>query len=183
MTLSEANRPQLQHKEIPHDISFYDQDGHKVLYKIKHEGEQTASYNDFYSIICQQGNTRKNLRLKNNGNEHHFEDYLEDNEVLATMQDMTDCFKLGKTINQYKQLCSSISPSSSTSSLNERDYSHIEQHDEDYTDDETEIADSTLKVKTLIFAEITPWPMIFSAGKQKINRFSRSQFPSNYSLT
>ena len=37
VTLSEANKLQLQHKEIPHDISFYDQDGHKVHYTIKHE--------------------------------------------------------------------------------------------------------------------------------------------------
>ena len=43
---------------------------------------------------------RKTLRIKNDGDEHHVEDHLEDNEILATMQDMTDCFKLGKTINQ-----------------------------------------------------------------------------------
>ena len=94
-TLSEAKRLQLFNKEVPHDISFYDQDGHKVHYTIKHEDEQNASYNDFYPIICQLGNTRKTLRLENNGNEHHVEDYLEDNEVLATMQDMTDYFQLG----------------------------------------------------------------------------------------
>ena len=73
MTLLEANKLQLQHKGIPHDISFLDQDGQKVHYTIKHEDEQNASYIDF-----------------------HVEDYLEDNEVLATMQDMTDCFKLEK---------------------------------------------------------------------------------------
>ena len=147
MTLSEANKLQLQHKEIPRDISFYDQDGHKVHYTIKHEEEQNASYNDFYPIICQQGNTRKTLRLENDGNEHHVEDYLEDNEVLATMQDMTDCFKLGKTINHYKQLCSSMSPASSTSSLNEDDYSDIEQYDDESTDDETEIAELNLEIQ------------------------------------
>ena len=141
VTLSEANKLQLQHKEIPRDISFYDQDGHKVHYTIKHEDEQNASYNDFYPIICQKGNTRKTLTLENDGNEHHVEDYYEINEVLATMQDMTDCFKLGKTINQYKQLCSSISPASSTSSFNERDYSDIEQYDEESTDDGNEIAE------------------------------------------
>ena len=141
VTLPEANRLQLQHKEIPHDISLYDQDGHKVHCTIKHEEEQNASYNDFYPIICQEGNRRKSLRLKNDGNEHHVEDYLEDNEVLATMQDMTDCFRLGKTINQYKQLCSSFSPASSTSSLNERDYNDIEPYDEESTNDEAEIAE------------------------------------------
>ena len=41
VTLSEANKLQLQHKEIPHDISFYDQDGHKVHYTIKHEEDKT----------------------------------------------------------------------------------------------------------------------------------------------
>ena len=57
------------------------------------------------------------------------------------MQDMNDCFKLGKTRNQNKQLCSSISPASSTSSLNEHDYSDIEQYDEESTDDEIELAE------------------------------------------
>ena len=111
-------------KEIPHDISFYDQDGHKVHYTIKHEEEQNAYYNNFYPIICQQGNTRKNLRLRNDGNEHHVEDHLGDNELLATMH-APDCFKLGKTIHQYKHFCPSISPASSTSSLYKRDYSDI----------------------------------------------------------
>ena len=57
------------------------------------------------------------------------------------MQDMTNCFKLRKTINQNKQLCSSISPASSTSSLNEHDYSDIEQYDEESTDDKIELAE------------------------------------------
>ena len=144
VTLSKANWLQLQHKEIPHNISFYDQDGHKVHYTFKHEDEQNASHNDIYPIICQQDNTRKTLRLKNDGNEHHVEDCLEDNEVLATMQDVTDCFKLGKTINKYKHFWSIISPVSSTSSLNESDYSDIEQYDEESTDDETETAELNL---------------------------------------
>ena len=84
---------------------------------------------------------RKTLRLKNDGNEHHVEDYLEDNEILATMQDITDCFKLGKTIKQYKQLCSSINLASSSSSLNERDYSDFEQYNQESTDAETGIAE------------------------------------------
>ena len=57
------------------------------------------------------------------------------------MQDMTDCFKLGKTINQYKQLCSSFRLASSTSSLHERGYSDIELYDEESTDDEIAIAE------------------------------------------
>ena len=90
LTLSAANRLQLQHKEIPHDISLWDQDGYQVHYTTKHEDEQNASYNDFYPIIRQQGDMRKTLRLKNDGNEHHVEDYLEDNKILVTMQELTD---------------------------------------------------------------------------------------------
>ena len=30
LTLSEANRQQLQHEKLRHDLSFYDQDGYKV---------------------------------------------------------------------------------------------------------------------------------------------------------
>ena len=148
VTLFQANRLQLQHKEIPNTLLIYDQDDHKIHYTIKHEDKQNASYNDFYPIICQQGNLKKTLRLKNDGNENHVEDYLEDNEVLATMQDMTDCFKLGKTINQGRQLCSSISPASS---LNERDYSDIEQYDEESTDDETGIAELNFESQDLDF--------------------------------
>ena len=139
VTLSETNKLQLQHKEIPHDISFYDQDGHKVHYTIKPQDEQNTSFNVFYPTICQQRKTKKTFRLKNDGNEQHAEDCNEDNEVLATMQDMTDCFKHGKTINQYKQLCSNISPASRTAGLKGGDYSDIEQYDEQSTDDETEI--------------------------------------------
>ena len=126
VTLSKANRLKLQHKEIQHDISIHDRDGHKVHYTIKHEDEQNASYNDFYPIICQQGNTRETLRLKNDGNEQHVQENFEDNEVLATMQEMTDCFRLKRNINQYKQLSYSISLASGTSGLNKRDYIHIE---------------------------------------------------------
>ena len=67
------------------------------------------------------------------------------------MQDRTDCFKLGKTIYQYKQLCCSISPASSTSSLNEHDCSDIEQYDEESSDDETEIAELTFESQDLDF--------------------------------
>ena len=94
VTLSEPNKPRPQHEEIPHDISFQGEDGRKVHNTIKRKDKQNASYNKFYPIICQQDKTRKTLRLKNDGNEHDVEDYQEDNEVLATMQDVTDCFKL-----------------------------------------------------------------------------------------
>ena len=78
-TLSEASRLQLQHKEIPHDISSSDQDRHKMHFTIKLEDDENASNKDLYPIICQNGNTRRTLRLKNDGIEHHVDDNHEDN--------------------------------------------------------------------------------------------------------
>ena len=48
-------------------------------------------------------------------------------------------------LNQYKQLCSNINPSSSTSSLYERDYSNIEQYNERLTEDATEVAELNIE--------------------------------------
>ena len=112
VTLSDINKLQLQHKEIPKEISFYDEKGDQMHYTIKHEDSQDISCNDFFPIICQHGNDRQILHLKNDGDEQHIENYIEDNEFLATMQDMTDCFKLGKTINQYKDFAQMFAPTS-----------------------------------------------------------------------
>ena len=37
VTLSDVNKLQLQHKEIPKEISFYDEGGDQMHYTIKHE--------------------------------------------------------------------------------------------------------------------------------------------------
>ena len=67
---------------------------------IKHEDSHDISSHDLFPIICQHGNDRQILHLKNDGDKQFFEDCIEDNEVLALMQDTTDCFKLGKTKHQ-----------------------------------------------------------------------------------
>ena len=103
MTISEANRLQFQHKEIPQHISFYDQDGHKIHYTIKHEDDQDASHSNFHLISIEKDKATKTLSFKNSGNEHLVEDYHEDNENLAANQNKTDFFELGKTIYQYKK--------------------------------------------------------------------------------
>ena len=100
VTLSDINKVQLQHTEVPKEISLYDEKGDQIHYTIKHEDSQEISCNDFFLITCQHGNARQVLHLKNVGNEQHIESYMEDNDVLVTMQDMADCFKLGKAVNQ-----------------------------------------------------------------------------------
>ena len=96
-------------------------------YTIKHEDSQDISCNDFFPIICKQGNDRQILHLKNDGDEQHIEDYMEDNEDVATMQDMADSFKLGKTINHYKRLYSDVCPYFTNYSIEEETYSKNEE--------------------------------------------------------
>ena len=141
VTLSDINKLQLQHKEIPKEISFYDEKGDQMHYTIKHEDSQDISCNDFFPIICQHGNDRQILHLKNDGDEQYIEDYIEDNEVLATMQDMTDCFKLGKTINQYERLCSDVCPYFTNYTIEEETYSEIEEQQDDGYNSDNEVAE------------------------------------------
>ena len=99
VTLSEVNKLQLQHKEI--HVIYHSMIKTVSKYTIL-SSTMTNKTHLIRTSTLSSGNKliRERLGLKNDGNEHHVEDYLEDNEVLATMQDMTDCFKLGKTINQ-----------------------------------------------------------------------------------
>ena len=134
--MSDINKLQLQRKEKLKEISFYDERGYRMHYTIKHEDSQEISCNDFFPIICEHGNDRKILHLKNDGEEQHFEPNMEDNEVLTTMQDMADCFKLGETINQNKRLSSDVSPYLTSYNTEEDPYSEIEvQQDDDYDSD------------------------------------------------
>ena len=70
MTLSEANRLQLEHKEIPHDISS-DQIGKKMHHTIKHREDQLATISNPSNgnLILQVGlsgskTTEKHITLK-----------------------------------------------------------------------------------------------------------------------
>ena len=110
-------------------------------YTIKHEDSQDISCNDFFPKTCQHGNDRKILHLKNDDEEQYIEDYIEDNEVLATMQDMADCFKLGKAVNQYKRLCSDNCPYFTNYPIEEETYSEVEERQDDGYDSDNEIAE------------------------------------------
>ena len=170
VTLSDINKLQLQHKEIPKEISFYDEKGDQMHYTIKHEDSQDISCNDFFPIICQHGNDRQILHLKNDGDEQYIEDYFEDNEVLATMQDMTDCFKLGKTINQYKRLCSDVCPYFTNCTIEDETYSEIEEQQDDGYNSDNEIAELNFDQKDSDFLHD------FSLANESIRR-NKSQKP------
>ena len=75
------------------------------------------------------------------------------------MQDMTDRFNLGKTINQKKRLCSNISRASSNCSLNEQDSETIVILDSTTKNlqlTKLKQQNSTSKTKIPVFLQITP---------------------------
>ena len=141
VTLSDISKLQLQHKEKPKEISFYDETVDQTHYTFRHEGSQDISCNEFFPMNCQHGNDRQILHLKNDGDEQYIEDYIEDSEVLATMQDMTDCFKLGKTINQYKRRGLDVCPYFTNYTIEEETYSGIEEQQDDGYNSDNEIAE------------------------------------------
>ena len=67
---------------------------------------------------------------------------------------------------------------------NERDYSDIEQYDEQSTDDENEIAELNFESQDPDFdRDHSVAHTKYSAPKQKENWFSKNRLPSSYFLT
>ena len=97
--MEETKNLQKLHKEIPRDISFYNEFGSKVHYAIEHNDDGQCGSNDFFPILCQKGKDQRLLHLKNDGEEHEVEHYENQQTVMATRQDNADYFKLGKPIN------------------------------------------------------------------------------------
>ena len=104
LTVEEYQKHQLQHKKKPRDIEFYDEHGSPPTYRIQHDDNPNHTGNDFYLIHCQQGNDNKVIRLHNHG-ENFTLNSLSDQFPSTTIQSATDCFRLGKTINQFRCLC------------------------------------------------------------------------------
>ena len=67
VTIDEYQHHQLQHKKLPRDIQFFDEQGQQITYKINHDDTTGDTCNDFYPIHCQQGKDQKILRLYNDG--------------------------------------------------------------------------------------------------------------------
>ena len=125
VTVEEYQRHQLKHKKIPRDIEFYDEHGSPVTYRIQHDDNPSDIWNDFYLIHCQQGNDNKVLRLHNDG-ENFTINSLSNKFPSTTIQSATDCFRLGKMINQFRHLCLPSTQSSNTAEDSYPTYSSIE---------------------------------------------------------
>ena len=124
VTVEEYQKHQLQHKKIPRDIEFYDEPGSPVTYRIQHDDNSNDTCNDFYPIHCQQGKENKVLRLHNDG-ENFTINSLVDEFPSTTIQSATECFRLGRTINQFRRLCLPSMQSLSSEEYSEPTYSSI----------------------------------------------------------
>ena len=149
--MEEYQRHQLQHKKAPRDIEIYDEHGSPVTYRIQHDDNPNDTCNNLYPIHCQKAADNKVLRLHIDG-ENFTLNSLGNEFPTTTIQSATDCFRLGRTINQFRRLClpstqslSSVEDSeptySSTNSLNPNEVGNTldeTQDDEDYatTDDD-----------------------------------------------
>ena len=104
VTVEEYQKHQLQHKKIPKDIEFYDERDSPVTYRNQHDDNPNDTCNNFYPIHCQEGNDNKVLRLHNEGGNFTLNS-LSNEFPTTTIQSASDCFRLGRTINQFRRLC------------------------------------------------------------------------------
>ena len=124
-TVEEYQRHQLKHKKMPRDTEFYDEHGSPVTYRIQHDDNPSDTCNDFYPIHCQQGNDNKVLRLHNDG-ENFKLNSLSNEFPSTTIHSATDCFRQGKTINQFRRLCLPSTQSLSSAEGSDPTYSSID---------------------------------------------------------
>ena len=59
ITIEEYQKHQLQHKCIPRDIEFFDENDTPVSYQIQHKDNPNDTCNDFYPIKYKRGNDKK----------------------------------------------------------------------------------------------------------------------------
>ena len=117
VTIDEYQHHQLQHEELPRDIQFFDEHGQQITYNISHDDTSAETCNDFYPIHCQQGKDQKILRLHNGGG-NFSPNSISTNFATSSVQLAADCFRMGRTINQFRRLCRPGSPVSLSPSEN-----------------------------------------------------------------
>ena len=123
-----------------------------MTYRLQHDDNPNDTFNDFYPINCKQGNDNKVIRLHNDG-EHFTLNSLSHEFPTTTIQSATDCFRLGRTINQFRRLrlhstqsLSSVEDTeptySSINSLNTNKDDNAFDETHDYVDDATTDGDA-----------------------------------------
>ena len=121
---------------MPRDIEFFDENGNPVFYKIQHEDNPHDTCNDFYPIHRQQGNDEKILRLQNDGESYTLNSISNEFPTLSA-QSAADCFRMGKTINQFRRLCFPLSYSPVLHDTSDPIYSSVSSLDTEEAECET----------------------------------------------
>ena len=115
---------QLRHKRIPRDIDFFNDHGTPVTYQIQHEDNPNDTCNDFYPIKFKRGNEEKILRLQNDGDNFIVSSML-DEFPITSIQQASDCFRLGRFINQFRRICGSKTQPNASVNTSNTEYKSI----------------------------------------------------------
>ena len=124
VTVEEYQMPQLRYKRIPRDIEFYDEHGTPVTYQIQHEDNPNDTCNDFYPIKYKRGNKKQILRLQNEGKDFTVSSMLDEFPIISVQQ-ASDCFRIGKFINQFRRICGSEPRTNASVNSSNAEYSSI----------------------------------------------------------
>ena len=124
VTVEEYHMHQLRHKRIPRDIDFFDEHGTPVTYQIQHEDNPNDTCNDFYPIKYKCGNEEKILRLQNDGEDFTVSSMLDEFPIISVQQ-ASDCFRMGNFINQFRRLCGPETQSNASVNTSNTEYSSI----------------------------------------------------------
>ena len=110
---------------IPRDIEFFDEHGTSVTYQIQHEDNPKDTCNDFYPIIYKRGDEEKILRLQNDGEDFTVSSLL-DEFPINSIQQASDCFRMGRFINQFRRIYGPEAQSKLSVNTSDTDYSSID---------------------------------------------------------
>ena len=138
VTIEDYQKHQLQHKRIPSDIGFFDEKGTPASYQIQHEGNPKVTCNDFYPIKYKRGNEEKILRQPNDGKDFTVRSMLDEFPIIS-IQQASDCFRMGRFTNQFRRICGPETQSSASVTASNADYSSINS----FSPSEDDAANST----------------------------------------
>ena len=136
--VEEYQMHQLRHKRIPRDIEFFDEHGTSVTYQIQHEDNSNDNCNEFYPTKYKSGNEEKMLRLQNDDEEFTVSSMLDEFPIISVQQ-ASDCFRMGNFINQFRRICGQETQSNVSVNTSNTEYSSINS----LSSSEDDIADAT----------------------------------------
>ena len=147
--IEKYQKHQLQHKRIPRDNVFYDENSTPFTYQIQHEVNPNDTCNDFHPIKYKRGNEEKVLRLQNDDKDFTVSSIL-DEFPITSIQQPSDCFRTRRFINQFKRICEAETQSGISANTSNTDYSSINSlsPSEDDTADSTSPGDDSFHVRT-----------------------------------